>query len=73
MSAKNIAIIVITFIILIIIIQNLAIVKLNFLFWTLQINLLLIILLSFLAGFVVGWLTRMVYMKGKTSKITPEK
>jgi len=73
MSAKNIAIIVITFIILIVIIQNLEIVMLNFLFWTLQINLLLIILLSFLAGFIVGWLTRMVYMKGKTTKMTTDK
>jgi len=73
MSAKNIAILLITFFTLILIVQNLEIIKLNFLFWTLQINLLLVILLSFLSGLIVGWLTRMVYIKNKTSKLTPEK
>jgi uncharacterized integral membrane protein len=73
MSVKNIVILLITFMTLIIIIQNLEIVKLNFLFWTIQINLLLIILLSFVSGLIVGWLTRMTYNKRKISEIKTEK
>jgi uncharacterized integral membrane protein len=72
MSGRNITILVLVFLILLIIVQNLDIVNLNFLFWTIQINLLLVILLGFLSGFIVGWLSRRIYTKRKSDSIKKE-
>jgi uncharacterized integral membrane protein len=72
MSGRNITILVLVFLILLIIVQNLDIVNLNFLFWTIQINLLLVILLGFLSGFIVGWLSRRIYSKRKSNSIKNE-
>ena len=69
MSGRNITILVLVFLVLLIIVQNLDIVNLNFLFWTIQINLLLVILLGFLSGFIVGWLSRRIYTKRKSDSI----
>ncbi len=65
MSGKTISILVIGFIILLLIIQNLDIITIDFLFWPIKVALLLVILFPFLLGIAFGWILKSLYNKKK--------
>ena len=68
MQAKQIIILVIVFIVLILLFQNLNPIAIHLFFWQIDISLLLVLLITFILGIILGWLIKSSLTRRKAAK-----